>query len=247
MAEILKELREFRTETSASFGALKTELNELRAEFTSIKKRMEEAEQRIVESEDYAMKTSNVLIQVVQMQKQLEMKCEALESQARKKNMRIYSVPEGCEENNIIEFVNKLAREKLDVIDDLNIERAHRVGPKMGQRERPRAILVRFQSYAMKQKVLEAAWRKRNVQVTDQRIYFDEDFTSAVFKERAKYKEVRKILNERKVKSRILFPARLKLFYSWHCSSINYPKPNSLTSIVSIRGILAFKKTERLN
>uniref|UniRef100_A0A1A8MSJ6 Uncharacterized protein n=1 Tax=Nothobranchius pienaari TaxID=704102 RepID=A0A1A8MSJ6_9TELE len=39
MAEILKDLREFRTETSPSFGALKTELNELRAEFTSIKKK----------------------------------------------------------------------------------------------------------------------------------------------------------------------------------------------------------------
>lgn len=49
--------------------------------------------------------------------------------------------------------------------------------------------------------------------MNDRRIYFDEDFTTRVFEERAKYRQVRKQLQERKIKSRILFPARLKVYH----------------------------------
>lgn len=59
--------------------------------------------------------------------------------------------------------------------------------------------------------MLQAAWAKKDIRVNDRRIYFDEDFTNQVFKERAKYRQVRKQLQERKIKSRIMFPARLKL------------------------------------
>ncbi|KAJ4926304.1 hypothetical protein JOQ06_008484 [Pogonophryne albipinna] len=57
-----------------------------------------------------------------------------------------------------------------------------------------------------------AAWAKKDIRVKDCRIFFDEDFTTQVFKERAKYRQVRKQLQERNIKSRILFPAKLKLF-----------------------------------
>ena len=60
--------------------------------------------------------------------------------------------------------------------------------------------------------MLQAAWAKKDIRVNDCRIFFDEDFTTQVFKERAKYRQVRKQLQERNIKSRILFPAKLKLF-----------------------------------
>lgn len=50
--------------------------------------------------------------------------------------------------------------------------------------------------------MLQAAWAKKDIRVNDRRIYFDEDFTNQVFKERAKYRQVRKQLQERKIKSR---------------------------------------------
>lgn len=79
--------------------------------------------------------------------------------------------------------------------------------------ERLRSIIVRFQNYSMKQMVLQAAWSKKDICVKDRRIYFDEDFTTRVFQERAEYRQVRKQLQERKIKSRILVPARLKVYH----------------------------------
>ncbi|KAI4809933.1 hypothetical protein KUCAC02_018788 [Chaenocephalus aceratus] len=48
------------------------------------------------------------------MQKQLENKCEEIESRERRNNLRIYSVPEKCEGNNMMDFVENVIREKLD-------------------------------------------------------------------------------------------------------------------------------------
>ncbi len=116
------------------------------------------------------------------MQKQLDAKCEEFESRVRRNNLRIYSVPERCEENNVITFVENILREKLDV----KIESAHRVGPYTRHNECQRSIIVCFQNFNTKHKVLQAAWAKRDIRVNDHRIYFDEDFTAQVFVERAK-------------------------------------------------------------
>ncbi|KAI4800826.1 hypothetical protein KUCAC02_007055, partial [Chaenocephalus aceratus] len=81
----------------------------------------------------------------LRMQKQLENKCEEVD---RRNNLRIYSVPEKCEGNNMMDFVENLIREKLDVSGDIPIERAHRAtGHLTGHSDRPRSIIVRFQNY----------------------------------------------------------------------------------------------------
>lgn len=86
----------------------------------------------------------------------------------------------------MINFVERLICEKLDVNSDLQIEWAHRAfGPRTGQNGCPRSIVVRIQSYNTKQRVLRAAWAKKNLGVNERRIYFDEDFTASEFKERA--------------------------------------------------------------
>lgn len=214
MAEILNEIRAFRTETSGNFVALRKEVSDLRKELGDIKKRMDAAEHRLSESEDNERNSTRVMIHMLQQQTLLKEKCEDLESRSRRNNIRIYSVPEKSEGNNMIDFVSNLIREQLGVTVELRIERAHSISvPKRpGQYERPRSIMVLFQSFATKQNVLKAAWMKKIVQVNGNRIYFDEDFTPAVYKERGKYNGVRKVLRERKIKHRILFPAKLKIF-----------------------------------
>lgn len=77
------------------------------------------------ENKDYVMNINKLPLQRLQRQRQLEAKREDLESRARGKNLRIYAVPEPCEGNILIEFVARLIREKLDVVDELNIERSH--------------------------------------------------------------------------------------------------------------------------
>lgn len=83
-------------------------------------------------------------------------------------------MPEKSEGNNMIDFVSNLIREQLGVTAELRIERAHRIFvPKWpGQQERPRSIVVLFQSYATKQSVLKAAWMKKIVQVNGNTCFY---------------------------------------------------------------------------
>ena len=152
------------------------------------------------------------MIHMLHVQNQLKEKCEDLENRSRRNNIRIYSVPEKTEGNNMIEFVSNLIKVQLGVSSELHIERAHRALALRQQNERPRSIVVQFRSHITKQSVLKAAWMKKIIQVNGNRIYFDEDFTPAVYKERGKYREVRKVLRERMIKHHILFPAKLKIF-----------------------------------
>ena len=113
--------------------------------------------------------------------------------------------------NNIMEFVGALIRDNLD-IGEIPIITAHRIGKMSGTEERPRSIIIRFPNESMKQKVLQAAWAKKEVKIGDRRIFFEDDFTDEVYKERGKYKELRKKLFEKEIKSRIVYPAKLKVF-----------------------------------
>ena len=57
------------------------------------------------------------------------------------------------------------------------------------------------------------SWTKKDLKVEDRRINFDDDYTDQVYKERGKYKQIRKqLFEEKKIKSRIVFPAKLKVF-----------------------------------
>ena len=103
-------------------------------------------------------------------------KQEYLENSSRRNNVKILGIPEKtkkngkeiCEESEIkaIEAIKK----KLEITDDLKIERAHRVGrprPKFRHIEgakvenKPRPIVVRFQSWKDKEMALRAARRIR--------------------------------------------------------------------------------------
>ncbi|KAK7888712.1 hypothetical protein WMY93_024272 [Mugilogobius chulae] len=213
MGELLKQLKEFRSETASNFEVLKCEMSDLRKDLGEITKRMDNVEQRLSESEDSGFNVTRVMFQMLQAQKVLADKCEDLENRHRRNNIRIYSVPEKTEGSDMIDFVTNLLRDKLEVTAELQIERAHRALARApAPNERPRSIIVQFRSYITKQHVLKTAWMKKTVLLNGQRIFFDEDFSPAVFKERGKYKDVRKLLCERKIKSHILFPARLKIF-----------------------------------
>lgn len=99
-------------------------------------------------------------------------------------------MPEKSVGNNIVNFVETIIREKLDVSEEINIERAYQAA----SFTETRSTIVHFQNYNMWQRVLEAAWAKKDIQVKGHRIYFDEHFTTQVFAERAKYRKVRKHL-----------------------------------------------------
>ncbi|CAL9694470.1 unnamed protein product [Knipowitschia caucasica] len=214
MSDILNELRAFRNETSENFVTLRNEIGDLRNGLGEVTKRVDAAEERLSANEDNERNITRVMLHMLQEQSLLKEKCESLESHSRRNNIRIYAVPEKTEGNNITAFVTNLLLDQLGVTE-AHIERAHRVGPpaqRPGQSERPRSIVVKFRNYITKHSLLKAAWTKKTVQVNGTRIYFDEDFTPEIYKERGQYRFVRKVLRERKIKYHILYPAKLKIF-----------------------------------
>lgn len=81
---------------------------------------MDAAESRLAENEDHEMIISMLLIQTLQRQSQLKVTYEDLESRARRKNLRISTLPENCEGNNMIEFVERLICKKLEIRSEFN-------------------------------------------------------------------------------------------------------------------------------
>lgn len=148
-------------------------------------------------------------------QKYLE-ECEGLEGRLRRNYLRTYPVPEKAEGNNMIEFIENLIHEELNIREEIYTERAHRAATTDVSTGRSanftRSIIVSFRSFKEKKDVLYTVWSLKDIRIKDQWIYFDEDYTTEVFKERIEYGSARKQLQERKIKSCELYTAKLILF-----------------------------------
>uniref|UniRef100_A0AAV2K134 Uncharacterized protein n=1 Tax=Knipowitschia caucasica TaxID=637954 RepID=A0AAV2K134_KNICA len=186
LSDIMNEIKIFRTETTENFETAKKDIKGIKEEIGQLNLRVGTAEERIAETESRDIELTKVLIQVLRKQKLLEEKCQDLESRSRRKNLRIYSVPEKSEGNNMVKFIYKFLNKRLG-ITEVRIERAHRAAPlvtdggadrRPGTPKRPGSIVVRFQSYVEKQRVLQAAWTKKDIRIKDSRIFFDEDFSA---------------------------------------------------------------------
>lgn len=93
LSDIMNEINGFRNETAGNFQALRKEVSDVKENTEKLQMRMNEAEQRIAQNEDRDIELTKVLFHTMRKQKQLEDKCEDLESRERRNNLRIYSVP----------------------------------------------------------------------------------------------------------------------------------------------------------
>ena len=131
------------------------------------------------------------------------------------KTVRIYQVKEGMEGADTVAFINKLLTEKLGIPPDQSvIVAAHRSFTKkpINTEATPRSIVVRFLQWDTRQKVLQAAWAKKEITLGDTQIYFDRDYSAKVQQERSLYVPIRTQLGDKSVKSHIIYPAKLKVF-----------------------------------
>ena len=97
--------------------------------------------------------------------------------------MRIHGVPEHDNEDTttiVMDVINSNMSFKPP-LESSQLERSHRVGPKLDQQDRVRSrpIIVRFKSENTRDAVLKARFRlkKHNERHHDARIYINEDLT----------------------------------------------------------------------
>lgn len=148
-----------------------------------IKAMMEQKENRTAELRHAEIKEhknmSNVLKRSLHTQKHGEERCQRDERHELRNYVTIHLFPGGEGDNSAItqQFVERLIKEELGVKEEVHIDEVEQVnGARMEDDNHPRSIRVRFQNYNMKQRVLQAAWTKKEIHMNNYRIYFDEDF-----------------------------------------------------------------------
>lgn len=223
---ILKELREYR--------------QEIKGEFTKTNARLDEAESRIEGNKRKLQDMEEVLTSLLRMQEQLQEKLTDQKGRSRRENVRIYGIPEGAEGNAkaMVAFIEKVLKENLGIpaSTQMHIERAHLgLGPQPPPDVKPRSILVRFQSFKMKEEVIRLAWQKKGFTMDNHLISIDHDYAPAVLKKRKEYAEARRALKENKIRFQTLYPARLRVHYE--DGKITYDTVEEATADMASRGL----------
>ena len=103
-------------------------------------------------------------------------KLTELEDRSWRNNVRIDGIPETPNETweNCEEEVKKIARNKLDITDDIEIDRCHRMGKFQRNKSKPRTVVCTFLHFKDKHKVLLNAKKLK-----DTGIFIYEDFSKA--------------------------------------------------------------------
>ena len=168
----------FRAMVEMMFNGLKEDIKEIRRDVADLRSSLEFSQANIstIESKldaanDKLVFQGNAVEAHVGNVGGLQDKVEYLENQSRRNNVRIIGVEEGDDEtwDKSEEVVKELVKKKLELSDDLQIERAHRVGRKRNHEETrpdgstygPRPIVAKFLSWKQREKVLSSARQKR--------------------------------------------------------------------------------------
>lgn len=232
LQSIMNELKDFRRDN-------KQHLAEIKQELRRTNNRLDEAEGRIDEVENTLMAVSSLLKKLVKRNASLERKLTDQEGRARRDNIRIYGIPEGDEGDNMTDFVQNLFKVSLDLPPDMNIaiERAHRAltAKSADPEAKPRSIVAKFASHAVKEEVIRIAWQKKKVFHNENRYYVDHDYPTAVLKRRMEYAEAKKVLKAKNIKFRTPYPAKLRVFYAAQDTCV-YQTASEATADMSRRG-----------
>ena len=162
------------------FGSVKSDIDLLRKDINQLQNSLEFTQKDVSELQGKANCIEEKVSKTQQALKQQDIDIEAinneveyLENQSRCNNIKIVGIMEEPNElswDDTEAVVRNCVKDKLGMEDELLIERAHRVGKKRddvgstrpdGSKVKPRAIVVKLQSWKQKEKVLKQARLKR--------------------------------------------------------------------------------------
>ncbi|KAJ1139187.1 hypothetical protein NDU88_005564 [Pleurodeles waltl] len=105
-------------------------------------------------------------------ERELQIKLEQLENSSQRNNLRLLKVPEGVEWEDLKSFVVSLIKSAVMLEEskeeiERDIQRIHRHPFKSPNSCKPRKILINFQTYELKEKILSKALRLKTLRVED--------------------------------------------------------------------------------
>ena len=209
---------------ASSVAALETNMSEVKRNVASNTTRMEEAENRISSAEDQLEKSQTELTKAVKKIAYLESKAEDMENRSRKKNLRLFGLPEGAEGSRpLLEFINDMLPRWLDLNSERSfvLERVHRtMGPPKPNQHR--AVLIRFLQFQDREFVFRST-KQCTITHEGNRLFFAQDLSAETMRQRRVFDAARKMFVERgnfrgfqynPCKMRILYSGKIHLFSS---------------------------------
>ena len=193
-------------------------------------------QERVVENEEWNAELKGILASSLKQQRRLQEKVTDLEGRSRRNNIRVRGVPEGTEKDSVPEFIEKLIHGKLKFGEDpdLQIQRAHRaLAPKPASNKNPRAIIVNFLQYQMKDDILRKAWQTK-IAIGEKMVTFDHDYPAEVAAKRRGYAGLKRALKGKGIK----FQSPLtSLRVHWQGGVQTYGSPQEAARAMEERGM----------
>ena len=187
---------------SGNFEITMKEIKNVKSEINELKKSIEFTEEVLEEKvQTMHRKVSSLQEKVEEIYDyqidpdEVQKKLTDLEDRSRRNNLRIDGVEEenGESWDDCERKVKEIFMNKLELENDIIIERAHRAGKsKYGKKDQPRTIVCKLLSYKDKVKVLQNCKKLKG-----SHIYIKEDFCQATLQYRRElWKEVKRLREE---------------------------------------------------
>ncbi|RXN13098.1 LINE-1 type transposase domain-containing 1 [Labeo rohita] len=180
--------------------------------------RLVEVERRIMAAEAFSEDAQTHALNLEKQVAILNEHIEDLENRGRRKNIRILGLREEVEGTDAVAFLQMWIPKFLHLQAKngrIKIERAHRtLAPKLGAKDRPWPLIVRFHNYGDKQKVLDASRmlsRDGDLWYDDNKVSFYQDFSASVIQRRKEFDAVKQRLREMGACYAMLYPAKLRV------------------------------------
>lgn len=175
---------------------------EMHNTFTSFKEDLKTQSERLTSLEtatsEWTTNLHSLEPTVVSLQKEvasLQAKCIDLECRSRRSNLRLVGIPEGLEGPQPTKFVADALVEIFDLSEPPLLARAHRtLAPKPAEGSRPRAFVICFHRYDVKEDIWRKASRSGQLKFRDKTVFIFPDFPPEIAKKRAAYYEVKRLL-----------------------------------------------------
>lgn len=215
------------SDLSDQLKGIRTDLAMLKRDMQEVCARTTVLEERLSQVED---DVNPLRQEVKRMKEQLNtclQKMDNFENRARRKNVRVLGLPEKSEGNNPVEFMEGWFRDmfgKNAFSNMFAIERAHRVAPRVphsGGQSRP--LIVKLLFFRDKVTILQRAREMKNIIYNGARISLYPDFSPELQRQRAKFIECKRSLQQRRLSYALLYPARLRVTANGEVNFFNTP------------------------
>ncbi|XP_072479241.1 uncharacterized protein [Notamacropus eugenii] len=219
LTHLAKEVQKANEEKNAfksRISQMEKEVQKLTEENSSFKIRMEQMEANGFMRHQEITKQNQKNEKMEDNVKYLIGKTTDLENRSRRDNLKIMGLPESHDQKKSLdiifhEIIKENCPEILEPEGKISIQGIHRTPPERDpKRETPRNIVAKFQSYQVKEKILQAA-RKKQFKYCGNTIRITQDLAASTLRDQRAWNRIFQKSKELGLKPRITYPAKLSI------------------------------------